>query len=94
MAEQVNAPRLKRHYDDVVRKQLINPLSAWLMENSEAVHAFAAENGGARIVIESLENLKPQLLAPSEQAVAASNDNAEKADKKVSYKKKKGGPSL
>jgi len=76
----------------VVREKIANPLGEWLMGNKEKVLKFAAENGGAKLVIKSLPKklgddldivlttATPALAA----AASATNDNgAKKAKRKI-----------
>jgi ATP-dependent Clp protease ATP-binding subunit ClpC len=66
----------------VIREKIANPFGKWMMANKEEVLKFAAENGGARIVLNSLESFSPKLVPAAAAAPAATvstNDNSEKA---------------
>ncbi len=63
----------------VVREKVANPLGKWLMLNKEKILAFTAQEGGARIVIDSVDKFEPTLAKP----LAVANDNtAKKAPRK------------
>ena len=73
----------------LIRRKITNPLAGWLLRNKEELASFAAKNGGARLVIESLEDFAPQIKAPAEKAPAVSNDNVvvDKLPKKTATRK-------
>ena len=65
----------------VIREKIANPFGKWMMANKADVMKFAAENGGAKIVLKSLNDFKPQLVSAAEAAPAATvstNDNGNK----------------
>jgi ATP-dependent Clp protease ATP-binding subunit ClpC len=67
-----------------VRKNIINPLGRWLMTHKAELLKIAAENGGAKIVINGIgENFKPEIVPNNVPvAVPATNDNAKTPRKK------------
>jgi ATP-dependent Clp protease ATP-binding subunit ClpC len=74
-----------------VREKIQNPLGAWIMENKKDIAKYVAENGAAKIVIDSIASFAPKLVPAQEPAVAAavSNDNKQSP---ASPKKKKLAP--
>ena len=70
-----------RPLEKVVREKLGNPLAYWLLENEDKLKAFAAENGGAKLYINSINGeFVPAIKSPKEapQLVAAPAAKAEK----------------
>jgi ATP-dependent Clp protease ATP-binding subunit ClpA len=58
----------------VVREKISNPLGKWLMGNKEELLAFISENGGAKIVINTIGGaFKPEIAKLA--STAPSNDN-------------------
>lgn len=67
----------------VIREKIANPFGKWMMANKADVLKFAAENGGAKIVLKSLGDFKPELVSAATPApAAATNDNAQKKARK------------
>jgi ATP-dependent Clp protease ATP-binding subunit ClpC len=65
----------------VVREKVSNPLGKWVIENKAEIVKFVAENGGAKIIIDTVGGaaFKPRLekaaAVTAEAAAAVSNDN-------------------
>jgi len=78
----------------VIREKIANPLGKWLMGNKAELAKFAAENGGAKLVIKSIgADFKPELVSAKEPALVAApaaNDDAKKPARKP--RKKANGP--
>lgn len=78
----------------LIRKKITNPLAVWLLQNKEALISFAQENGGARLVIDSLENFTPKIepLEPKAPLAIATNDNVESVQAVKKPRNRKPGP--
>lgn len=78
----------------VIREKVANPLGKWLMGNKAELAKFAAENGGAKLVIKSIgADFKPEMAPVQEPALVAApaaNDDAKKPARKP--RKKSAGP--
>ncbi|MBI1215057.1 MAG: AAA domain-containing protein [Alphaproteobacteria bacterium] len=75
----------------VIREKIANPFGKWMMANKEEVLKFAAENGGAKIVLNSLDEFKPKLVAaaPAAPTAAAKTSNDNTAKKPAAKKPRK-----
>ena len=79
----------------VVREKIANPIGKWLMGNKVELAKFAAENGGAKLVIKSLDaGFQPEMAPGKEPALIAAPASNDDAKKKPARKpRKKSGPS-
>ncbi len=77
-----------------IREKIANPLGKWLMMNKEEAVKFTAENGGAKLVIDSIAKFAPKLMPLKEPAPAAVNDNTAEAAPSAKPKRvKKASPN-
>lgn len=76
--EGYNAAMGARPLQEVVQKKIQNQLGRWLMTHKKEVLAYAAEHGGAKIVIKALDHVRNMTLEEALQppATVATNDNA------------------
>jgi ATP-dependent Clp protease ATP-binding subunit ClpC len=81
----------------VVREKISNPLGKWLMAHKDEVMAFAAENGGAKIVINNLTEFKPEVVKPDAMPspiTEVANENKKRRTPVPPKKRAPGGQSL